>query len=140
MDVILHLFQELSRGKEAALEQERQRLETEKKKEVARELERQGDEWRKKIKEVEEEGRLGREELELRLAAVSKVEDKNKTKNLEASLLKLESENKKIIDQLNLSKKQILELESLKNSINEMKAGKIILEEKLKEVHTESET
>ena len=47
---------------------------------------RQGDEWRKKIKEVEEEGRLGREELELRLSAVAKVEDKSKNKNLEGTI------------------------------------------------------
>eukprot|EP00092_Neocalanus_flemingeri_P054245 GFUD01063881.1.p1 GENE.GFUD01063881.1~~GFUD01063881.1.p1 ORF type:complete len:1583 (+),score=606.32 GFUD01063881.1:211-4959(+) len=127
-------MEELSRGKEAALDQERQRLETEKKKEVARELERQGDEWRKKIKEVEEEGRLGREELELRLSAVSKLEDKNKNKTLESTILKLETEKNKLVDQLNLSKKQILELEATKNSMNEMKAGKIIMEAKLKDV------
>ena len=47
---------------------------------------RQGDEWRKKIKEVEEEGRLGREELKLRLSAVAKVEDKSKNKNLEGTI------------------------------------------------------
>ena len=78
-------MEELSRGKEAAVDQEK-RLEKGKKKDVARELGRQGDEWRKKIKEVEEEGRLGREELELRLSAVAKVEDKSKNKNLEGTI------------------------------------------------------
>ena len=71
---------------------------------------RQGDEWRKKIKEVEEEGRLGREELELRLSAVAKVEDKFRTRILKEQFLQLKSEKK-----LNLSKKEIIELESLKS-------------------------
>merc|ERR1711892_1390652 len=110
-------MEELSRGKEAALDQERQRLEMEKKKEVARELERQADEWRKKIKEVEEEGRLGKEELELRLSAVSKVEDKSRSKTLETTISQLQSEKNKLTDQLNAVKTEVLELESLKNKM-----------------------
>ena len=63
-----HLFsvQELSRGKEAALEQERSRLAQEHKRELAREVDRLQEEQRRRLEEVEEEGRLGREELELR--------------------------------------------------------------------------
>jgi len=126
-------MEELSRGKEAALEQERQRLETEKKKEVARELERQSDEWRKKVKEVEEEGRLGREELELRLAAASKTDDVSKLKTLEAKISSVESEKHELLEQVKKFKKDSADLQLFKNDINELKAEKIILEEKLKE-------
>ena len=85
-------MQELSRGKEAALDHERTRLESEKKREVVRELERQAEEWKKKLKDVEEEGRLGREELELRLKAASKSE--TRSKDIEAKLSKLNNDNK----------------------------------------------
>ena len=70
----------MSRGKEAALDQEKLRLENEKKKEINRELERQAEDYKKKLQDVEEEGRLGREELELRLAAVARNENDNSHK------------------------------------------------------------
>merc|ERR1719300_769226 len=62
-------MEELSRGKEAALEQERERLKNEHSMEVARELSRAEEQWGRRLKEVEEEGRLEKEELELRLAS-----------------------------------------------------------------------
>merc|ERR1711879_396484 len=68
-------MEELSRGKEAALEQERERLKTEHSMEVARELSRAEEQWSRRLKEVEEEGRLGKEELELRLASQTPRED-----------------------------------------------------------------
>merc|ERR1712083_748746 len=68
-------MEELSRGKEAALEQERERLKSEHSMEVARELSRAEEQWGRRLKEVEEEGRLGKEELELRLASQTPRDD-----------------------------------------------------------------
>ena len=70
------ILQELSRGKEAALEQERERLKNEHSMEVARELSRAEEQWGRRLKEVEEEGRLEKEELELRLASQNPRDDK----------------------------------------------------------------
>merc|ERR1719410_2447804 len=67
-------MEELSRGKEAALDHVKSNLESEKRKEINRELERQAEEYKRKLLDVEEEGRLGREELELRLAALARSE------------------------------------------------------------------
>ena len=97
--IIKLIFKELSRGKEAALEQDRLRLETERKRELARELEIQEQEYRKKIQEVEKEGNLAREELELRLAA---SENSSQLKNLESELSKIQNENLSLNEKIKL--------------------------------------
>jgi len=129
-------MEELSRGKEAVLDQEKARMENEKKKEISRELERQAEEFKKKLRDVEEEGRLGREELQLRLSALSKNENtsNSRTKDLESKLSKLTNDNQVLNDQLLSCKKQISSLEEMKNTLTEIKAEKIILEENVKEL------
>merc|ERR1712227_1006374 len=99
-----------------------------------RELERQAEDYKKKLRDVEEEGRLGREELELRLAAVARNENDNshKYKEFETKLSKLTGDNRSLTEQLEKCRQQLSSFEKIKNSLNEIKAEKIILEEQIK--------
>ena len=112
-------------------------MEGEKRKEINRELERQAEEFKKKLLDVEEEGRLGREELELRLAALSKSDNSSKTKEVENKMTKLSNDNKALSEQLENCRKQLVGLEETKTKMNEIKAEKIVLEEKTKNCQEE---
>merc|ERR1712079_489342 len=116
-------MEELSRGKEAALDHVKSNLESEKKKGINRELERQAEEYKRKLLDVEEEGRLGREELELRLAALarSEADHTNRDKEVESQLSKLSSDNKSLAEQLSKCHNQLKDFEDTKTKFNECK-------------------
>jgi len=116
-------MEELSRGKEAALEHERNRLHLLHKKEVERELTRQEEDLSKRLREVEEEGRLGKEELELRLSALSVREGQQGQQ-----IVELQAEKVSLQQQITEQRSQI---EAIKEKQQGVKAEKIILEEKL---------
>lgn len=146
-------MQELSRGKEAALEQERGRLEQEHKRELARELGMLKEEHEKKLAEVDEEGRLGREELELRLSALTTAEDNRGgiLKNLEVTVEKLQSEKKVLEEEAKVYEKNQADINKQKEELNkklkecegmdlkmqEIKAEKIIDTEQKKNLQVE---
>ena len=77
------------------MEQERERLKSEHSMEVARELSRAEEQWTRRLKEVEEEGRLGKEELELRLASQNPRDDK-KLAELAAEVQRATAKEKEI--------------------------------------------
>merc|ERR1712083_723141 len=128
-------MEELSRGKEAALEQERERLKTEHSMEVARELSRAEEQWSRRLKEVEEEGRLGKEELELRLASQTPRED-TRLAELVGEVQKASAKEKETKAEMILLQEQMKDglaskeknIEKLKDEINK------VVQEKEKEV------
>merc|ERR1719264_1023691 len=128
-------MEELSRGKEAALEQERERLKTEHSMEVARELSRAEEQWSRRLKEVEEEGRLGKEELELRLASQTPRDD-TRLAELVGEVQKASAKEKETKAEMILLQEQMKDglaskeknIEKLKDEINK------VVQEKEKEV------
>ena len=102
---------------------------------MVRELERQTEEWKKKLKDVEEEGRLGREELELRLKAASKSESRNK--DIEAKLSKLNTDNKTLREQLESHQHQVAGLEDIKKSLDVSQAENSELGDKIKAIEAD---
>jgi len=127
--------EELSRGKEAALEQERNRLHQLHKKEVDRELKRQEEELTRRLRESEEEGRLGKEEMELRLSALSTSEQQ-----MADQLARLQKEKTELQAQLKKNKaakedkkkqEQLKEMDTVKEQMQVVKADNIVLQEKM---------
>ena len=95
-------------------------MEGEKRKEINWELERQADEFKKKLLDVKEEGRLRREELELRLDALSKSDNSSKTKEVENKMAKLSNDNKALSEQLENCQKQLVGLEETKTKMQQL--------------------
>ena len=63
---------------------------------VARELSRAEEQWGRRLKEVEEEGRLEKEELELRLASQNNPRDDKKLAELTAEVQRASAKEKEI--------------------------------------------
>merc|ERR1719234_769104 len=136
-------MEELSRGKEAALEQERERLKSEHSMEVARELSRAEEQWGRRLKEVEVEGRLEKEELELRLASSQNhPRDDKKLAELTAEVQRASAKEKEIKAEMIVLQEQMKDglaskeknIEKLKNEISK------IVQEKKKEVKSALES
>jgi len=118
-------MEELSRGKEAALEQEREQLKNKHSQEVARELSRAEEQWGQRLKEVEENGRLEKEELELRLAASQSPKDDGKLTELAAEVQRAAAKEKETKAEMIILQEQMKDalasreknVENLKNEL-----------------------